>query len=135
MRLPSTAQFAKLAARWRTSISSSMIVTSAAEVSQIAEQGVDGILVIHLSMGTGGILKALSVGKPTAVFASPYSGHEWTRSARCKSSRSAPDGVLPHERLLPAGRRDPAVPRHPSPARGQDPQRHHALVRRTTPSR
>ena len=41
-------------------------------------QGVDGILIIHLSMGIGGMLnEILSVGKPTAVFAIPYSGHEW----------------------------------------------------------
>jgi hypothetical protein len=40
---------------------------------------VDGILVIHLSMGASPILREiLSVGRPTAVFAAPYSGHEWT---------------------------------------------------------
>lgn len=37
---------------------------------------VDGILVIHLSMGVRSILnEILSVGKPTVVFAVPYSGH------------------------------------------------------------
>jgi hypothetical protein len=57
------------------------LVSSAAEVSQIADKlkDVDGILVIHLTMGTGGILQALAAsGKPVAVFAAPYSGHEWT---------------------------------------------------------
>lgn len=57
------------------------IVTSAEAVGRIKSrlQNVDGILVIHLSMGTGGILnEILSVGKPTAVFALPYSGHEWS---------------------------------------------------------
>ncbi len=57
------------------------IVTSAEAVARIKPrlQNVDGILVIHLSMGTGGILnEILSVGKPTAVFALPYSGHEWS---------------------------------------------------------
>ncbi len=40
---------------------------------------VDGILVIHLSMGIRPILnEILSVGKPTVVFAVPYSGHGWT---------------------------------------------------------
>jgi len=40
---------------------------------------VDGILVIHLSMGIRSILnEILSVGKPTVVFAVPYSGHGWT---------------------------------------------------------
>jgi hypothetical protein len=56
-------------------------VSSAAEVSQIKDKlkDVDGILVIHLTMGTGGILQALAeAGKPVAVFAAPYSGHEWT---------------------------------------------------------
>jgi len=39
----------------------------------------DGILVIHLSMGVRSILnEILSVGKPTVVFAVPYSGHGWT---------------------------------------------------------
>jgi hypothetical protein len=57
------------------------LVTSAAEVKQIKDKlkDVDGILVIHLSMGTGPILQEiLSAGKPTAVFAIPYSGHEWS---------------------------------------------------------
>ena len=40
---------------------------------------VDGVLVIHLTMGTGGILKEiLKLQKPTTVFAVPYSGHQWT---------------------------------------------------------
>jgi hypothetical protein len=57
------------------------LVSSAAEVSQIKDklQAVDGVLVIHLTMGTGGILQEIaSAGKPVAVFAAPYSGHEWT---------------------------------------------------------
>jgi hypothetical protein len=56
------------------------IVTSAEAVGRIKPrlQDVDGILVIHLSMGTGAILnEILSMGKPTALFALPYSGHEW----------------------------------------------------------
>jgi len=40
---------------------------------------VDGILAIHLSMGVIPILKeVLGAGKPTVLFAAPYSGHEWT---------------------------------------------------------
>lgn len=57
------------------------IVTSTEAVGRIKPrlQDVDGILAIHLSMGAGGILQEiLSVGKPTALFALPYSGHEWT---------------------------------------------------------
>lgn len=42
-------------------------------------QNVDGILAIHLSMGTRPALdEILSAGKPTAFFAVPYSGHEWS---------------------------------------------------------
>ncbi|RPJ22612.1 MAG: hypothetical protein EHM35_18055, partial [Planctomycetaceae bacterium] len=56
------------------------LVTSMEQAQQLKGrlQGVDGILIIHLSMGIGGMLnEILSVGKPTAVFAIPYSGHEW----------------------------------------------------------
>ncbi len=39
----------------------------------------DGVLVIHLKMGVSSILKAIvGIGKPTMLFAIPYSGHEWT---------------------------------------------------------
>jgi hypothetical protein len=57
------------------------LVTSPAEVKQIKDKlkDVDGILAIHLSMGITAILpEILSAGKPTAVFAIPYSGHEWS---------------------------------------------------------
>ncbi|MBN2289319.1 MAG: hypothetical protein JXQ83_08300 [Candidatus Glassbacteria bacterium] len=40
----------------------------------------DGILVIHLTLRVSPILEAiLAVGRPTTVFAVPYSGHDWTR--------------------------------------------------------
>jgi hypothetical protein len=57
------------------------VVTTPAEVKQIKDKlkDVDGILAIHISMGVSGILaEILSAGKPTAVFAIPYSGHEWS---------------------------------------------------------
>ncbi len=39
----------------------------------------EGILAIHLGMGVGSILaEVLSIGRPTVLFAAPYSGHEWT---------------------------------------------------------
>ncbi len=39
---------------------------------------VDGILVIHLSMGiTEALQEILAAGQPTVLFAAPYSGHEW----------------------------------------------------------
>jgi hypothetical protein len=56
-------------------------VTSPAEVKQLSDKlkDVDGILAIHVSMGIGAVLaEILGAGKPTAVFAIPYSGHEWS---------------------------------------------------------
>jgi len=42
-------------------------------------QEVDGILAIHFNIGVRPILdEILSVGKPTVLFAAPYSGHGWT---------------------------------------------------------
>ncbi|HUT45381.1 MAG TPA: hypothetical protein VMX36_03815 [Sedimentisphaerales bacterium] len=42
-------------------------------------EGVDGILAIHFNIGVWPILnEILSVGKPTVLFAAPYSGHGWT---------------------------------------------------------
>jgi hypothetical protein len=57
------------------------VVSTPAQVKQIADKlkDVDGILAIHVSMGIGGVLaEILSADKPTAVFAIPYSGHEWS---------------------------------------------------------
>jgi len=56
------------------------LVSSPQQVGQLKDklQDVDGILAIHLTIGIGSILnEILSVGKPTVVFAVPYSGHEW----------------------------------------------------------
>jgi len=74
-------QFARLEELADVDFTVDSLVTSPAEVQQIKGklQDVDGILVIHLRMGTGGILQEIATaGKPTAVFAVPYSGHEWT---------------------------------------------------------
>jgi len=41
-------------------------------------KGVDGILVIHLTLGIGGMLHSLlELGIPTMMFTMPYAGHEW----------------------------------------------------------
>lgn len=47
---------------------------------------IDGILVLHVTMGIGGFLdKLLEMNVPIVVFAPPYSGHEWhTIGARQK---------------------------------------------------
>jgi L-fucose isomerase-like protein len=57
------------------------LVTEEKQATQLQEQlkTADGILLIHLSMGVTPLLRAiLAAGRPTALFAAPYSGHEWT---------------------------------------------------------
>jgi len=56
------------------------LVTSAEEARNLRRllADVDGILVIHLSIGiTTMLTEILAAGKPTMFFAAPYSGHEW----------------------------------------------------------
>jgi hypothetical protein len=56
------------------------LVTTPAEVQAIQAKlkGADGVLAIHLNIGVHAVLNAvLAAGKPTVVFAIPYSGHEW----------------------------------------------------------
>ena len=56
------------------------LVTTTAQVAEIRDklQQADGILVIHLSIGVMPMLnEILAAGRPTIVFAVPYSGHEW----------------------------------------------------------
>jgi len=57
------------------------LVTSQDHIRRLKERlaNVDGILAIHLSMGISGMLRELlAAGRPTVLFAAPYSGHEWT---------------------------------------------------------
>lgn len=70
------------------------IIESAADVNKLGDrlQGVDGVLVIHMSMGTTDSLKQiLAAKKPTVLFALPYSGHEWTGFG---ALRRQPEGAL-----------------------------------------
>jgi hypothetical protein len=56
------------------------LVSSPEQVEELKNKlkDVDGILAIHLTIWIGSILDALlDQGKPTVVFAAPYSGHEW----------------------------------------------------------
>jgi hypothetical protein len=56
------------------------LVTSAAQVAALKGRlaDVDGILAIHLNISIWDILvEVLRAGKPTMIFARPYSGHEW----------------------------------------------------------
>ena len=57
------------------------LVGSPAQVAKFKSKlkDVDGILVIHLTMRTGGVIQELLKSqKPTVIFAVPYSGHGWT---------------------------------------------------------
>ena len=70
------------------------LVTSESQVQAVKDklQAADGVLLIHLSMGALGMVKeALTAGKPTALFAAPYSGHEWTGFGQLRAS---PEGAL-----------------------------------------
>ncbi len=76
-------EFAKLAASFRdVDFVVDQLVSSPEQIAGLNEKlkTADGILVIHLNMGISGILDAiLAAGRPTMIFATPYSGHEWTR--------------------------------------------------------
>jgi len=69
------------------------VITSREEAQAIVPQlaEVDGILAIHLSMGVRGMVdELLAAGKPTFLFAAPYSGHEWTTYGKL---REQPEGA------------------------------------------
>ena len=71
---------------------------------------VDGILVIHLSIGVPEVLKnILALQKPTMLFAAPYSGHEW---ANFGSLRNTPEGEL-FDCILSSDRNQLAEAIHP----------------------
>jgi hypothetical protein len=56
------------------------LVTSVEQVAALRNRlkTVDGILVVHLTIDVWTILgEILRAGRPTVVFAAPYSGHEW----------------------------------------------------------
>ena len=56
------------------------LVTSNEGLARAKEKfkDVDGILAIHLSLGTGPLITGLlELGVPVVVFAKPYAGHEW----------------------------------------------------------
>ncbi len=56
------------------------VVSQAKDLTAVKEQfqNVSGILAIHLTLGTGPLMQALTeTGLPVMVFTMPYSGHEW----------------------------------------------------------
>ena len=75
-------QFAKLAPQFSDvdwAVNELVATPSAAAALRDKIADVDGILVIHLNMGVASALNEIvRWGKPTFIFAAPYSGHEWT---------------------------------------------------------
>jgi hypothetical protein len=56
------------------------LVQNPTEAAQVATSLGDaaGVLLIHLSLGTGGMLgRIVDAGLPTVMFSQPFSGHEW----------------------------------------------------------
>jgi hypothetical protein len=56
------------------------VVRTPDEAAQVAAGlgEADGVLLVHLTLGTGGLLQRIvDAGRPTAVFSQPFSGHEW----------------------------------------------------------
>ena len=56
------------------------LVGSPSEVKALKDklENVDGILAIHLTLGTMAVIREiLAAGRPTMIFSAPYSGHEW----------------------------------------------------------
>jgi hypothetical protein len=72
----------------------SELITEKAQLAKVQDalKQVDGILVIHLSMGISDVLKEiLAAQQPTVLFAAPYSGHEWSGYG---ALRQQPTGAL-----------------------------------------
>jgi hypothetical protein len=70
------------------------LVSEKAELAKLVDRlnDADGILLIHLSMGVKEIVdEILARKRPTAIFAAPYSGHEW---AQFGALRGQPAGEL-----------------------------------------
>ncbi len=66
------------------------LVTKPEQVSGLRGQlkDVDGILLVHLSMGISPMVaEILKAGRPTMLFAAPYSGHEWTSFGALRQTR------------------------------------------------
>ncbi len=56
------------------------MVGTPAEAAAVAAKlkDADGLLIVHLTLGTGHLLaKLVDAGRPTVIFAQPFSGHEW----------------------------------------------------------
>jgi len=89
------AEFARLAPQLAdVDFAVNELVTTPAEAANVKGKlaDVDGVLAIHLTMGILPMLKeVLAAGRPTMLFAAPYSGHEWTGYG---ALRKQPEGAL-----------------------------------------
>lgn len=84
------------------------LVTSAEQLvplkGRLAEA--DGILAIHINMGVRPILRELfGTGRPTMIFAAPYSGHEWASFGSLQRTPETPN----FDAILSADKGDLAV--------------------------
>lgn len=88
-------EFAKRSAAFAdVDFAPSSLITSREQAKAVVPDlaGTDGVLAIHLSMGVRGMVdEILLAGKPTFLFAAPYSGHEWTSYG---TLRTEPQGAL-----------------------------------------
>lgn len=74
--------------------SANELITAPDQIDKVAQavQDADGLLLIHLSMGITEVMtNLLQLGKPTALFAAPYSGHEWVNYGKLQKQK---EGVL-----------------------------------------
>ena len=56
------------------------IVQTPAQAAVVVAQlkQADGVLLVHLSLGTGHLMQqVVEAGRPTVIFSQPFSGHEW----------------------------------------------------------
>ncbi|MBI5383801.1 MAG: hypothetical protein HZA90_03850 [Verrucomicrobia bacterium] len=77
------------------------LVSNAAQAAAARDkfQGVSGILALHLSLGTGPLMRTLmDSGRPLMVYSQPYSGHEWHIVASWQREGRLVD-VLPSSRF------------------------------------
>jgi hypothetical protein len=76
------AEFARMASDFAdVDFTVTEVVTTAEQAAALKAKlaAADGVLAIHLSMGVVPMLReVLAAGRPTMLFAAPYSGHEWT---------------------------------------------------------
>jgi hypothetical protein len=73
------------------------LVTNAAGADAIVPKlkEADGVLAIHLSMGVGEpIRRVVAAGRPTVLFAAPYSGHEWAGYGALKKASPSLEVML-----------------------------------------